>query len=284
MWLVRLHASEAVSSVSTSRRCRACWMWALLPSPKRHLIGPLKNNYYKDTFGRVRIFQPLMNVTHHSSARSLCPGCYSRCHARRFTPRCSRRYPTSRSSWKEKNYHSWRYHLGDWLYPSMCGCGMYHPLYLCDTVTHWKVEPWYARRWSYRIWIIRRNLFSYCPNLPVRNNDALASWSYGLPPAMVDHLGHSHSILHSIWLLLYQRCCILPHSLGSSNDTSYRSQFRNVGLPRIPSFFAGSWIVSNQEQIFSSILTCHSILVKKKPYKFWLISTAEATKGTNWWF
>lgn len=47
-------------------------------------------------------------------------------------------------------------------------------------------------------------------------------------------MGYLDSILHSIWLLVYRGCRIIPNSLGLANDSGNRVELWNDVLPGEP--------------------------------------------------
>ena len=94
-------------------------------------------------------------------------------------------------------------------------------------------ESWYAGSGSCHRWDFRRSLVHCSPHLSIRDHCSLDPWSACVDAAMVDHLGYHATILCPIRLLVHQRYCVLPHSVGSPNYTCNTAWYRDVMVPGI---------------------------------------------------
>ena len=76
-------------------------------------------------------------------------------------------------------------------------------------------------------------------HVPGRNHCASHSWSIDIIAAVEHYVGYSYPVFYTIRLLVHQWSCIVPNSMGSSDDSWTHSWIWHALFPGIPSLVDG---------------------------------------------
>lgn len=152
---------------------------------------------------------------------------------------------------------------------------------ICSTL-NCHTGPRYANHRPNYLRCIRWYRIYHYSALSVRNCRALNPRSPRLSSTMVYYVGYSHPIFHPIRLLLHQRRCVFPDTMGSPSNSGRYTFHRHDRLPRIPSvahrppqvliLIRGSLCLSNPS----------SPPERKKRSEYWQTYTEVEILWTSW--